>query len=136
MKKIDFSKIRRNLKNKEVPKKEIIQAVKQIKPKIENLKLKVNLGTEDVIITSYLVAIVSAAIGIILPHVTYKNTTKCDYIIKPIYKDKNEYAVALNGIFSIKIVHIIYSMFILLKKGRDKNNERASNRRSYAYDYE
>lgn len=112
-----------------IPIRKIINILKNIK--IENLNLKIDIGTEDAILTSYLVAILASIIGILLPHVANKNWKYCTYTITPRYKNRNECYISLNGIFCIKIVHIIYSICIKEKKGRDKN-ERTSNRRAYA----
>lgn len=112
------------------------EAIKNIKIKILKLDLRIDLGTEDAILTSYLVAFIASIIGIILPHLIQENKINNNkYIVNPIYKNRNEYHVSLDSIISIKIVHIIYSMLIFVKKGRDKN-ERSSNRRTYAYRYE
>lgn len=132
LKKIDIKALERKVKFN----KEIVEAIKNIKIKISKLNLKVDIGTEDALLTSYLIAFIASIIGIILPHIVEKNKMKnCNYIVNPIYQNKNEYHISLNSIISIKIVHIIYSMLIFVKKGRDKN-ERSSNRRSYAYSNE
>lgn len=127
---IDFNSMKKDIKID----KDIIEIIKNIKLKLVNLNLKIYLGTEDAVLTSYLVAFIASTIGIIIPHLLNK-TEDCQYIVNPIYQNKNEYYVSLDSIISIKIVHIINSMLIFVKKGRDKN-ERTSNRRSYAYSYE
>lgn len=129
---INFDEIKRNLKNN----KESIEVIKNIKIELSKLNLIINIGTENAILTSYVIAFIASIIGIILPHVINKD--KIDnykYIVNPIYQNKNEYYISLDSIISIKIVHIINSMLIFVKKGRDKN-ERTSNRRPYAYSYE
>ena len=130
--KIDLKKI-----EKKVPiNKQLLEAIKNLKIKLKNLNLRIDIGTEDAILTSYFVAIVASIIGIILPHITEKEKIKnCHYIVNPLYKDKNEYNIQFDGIIYIKIVHIISSILLFIKKGRDKN-ERTSNRRAYAYRYE
>ena len=64
-----------------------------------------------------------------------KTFASSDIWAPEVIKYKNEYYISLDSIISIKIVHIINSMLIFVKKGRDKN-ERTSNRRPYAYSYE
>ena len=132
LEKIDFKKIQ-----KQHPiNKNTLETVKNIKIKISKLNLRIDIGTEDAIITSYLTSFIASIIGIILPHITEKDKIeKCHYIINPIYQNRNEYHISLDSIISIKIVHIIYSMLIFTKKGREKY-ERSPNRRSYAYRYE
>lgn len=128
LQKINLKSMERNIKLD----KEIIKSIKNIKIKISKLNLIVDLGTEDVILTSYLIAFIASILGIILPHISKKEEiNNISYIINPIYKNTNEYHINLNSIISIKIVHIIYSMLIFVKKGREKY-ERTSNRRSYA----
>lgn len=132
LEKIDLKAIEKNVKFN----KETIEIIKNIKIKISKLNLRIDLGTEDAILTSYLIAIIASIIGIILPHIVHKNKiNNCKYIVNPIYQNRNIYHVNLDSIISIKIVHIIYSILIFIKKGRDKN-ERTSNRRAYAYRYE
>jgi len=130
LEKIDFKKLEKNIKFN----KETLEILKSIK--ISKLNLRIDLGTEDAILTSYIIAIIASIIGIILPHIVKKdNIYNCKYIINPIYQNKIKYYINLDSIISIKIVHIIYNMMILVKKGRDRN-ERSSNRRAYAYRYE
>lgn len=132
LEKIDLKAIEKNIKFN----KETLEIIKNIKIKISKLNLRIDLGTEDVIFTSYLIAFIASLIGLILPHIVQKNKiNNCKYIVNPIYQNRNIYHVNLDSIISIKIVHIIYSMLIFIKKGRDKH-ERTSNRRAYAYRYE
>ena len=132
LEKIDLKAIEKNV----MFNKETIQIIKNIKIKISKLNLRIDLGTEDVIFTSYLIAFIASLIGLILPHIVQKNKiNNCKYIVNPIYQNRNIYHVNLDSIISIKIVHIIYSMLFFIKKGRDRN-ERPSNRRAYAYRYE
>lgn len=130
LEKIDFRKI----ESKVSFNKKMIETIKNIKIRIKKLNLKIEIGTEDAIVTSYLIAIIASFIGILLPHLAKENINSCHYIVNPKYQNKNEYHVSLDGIICIKIVHIIYSMLIF-RKGR-KEYERTSNRRPYAYRYE
>ena len=131
LEKINLKAIEKNIKIN----KETIKVIKNMKIKISKLNLRIDLGTEDSILTSYVIAFIASIIGIILPHIVQKNKMKdCKYIVNPIYKNRNIYHINLDSIISFKIVHIIYSMFFI-KKGRDENG-RTSNRRTYAYRYE
>lgn len=129
LQKIDIKK----LSKKASINKEDLKVLKHIKPVIEKLQLYIFLGTEDAVLTSYLIAIIAGSIGIVLPHVT-RDINNCKYIVNPLYNGKNQFNMDLNSIISLKIVHIIYVIYILLMKGRDKN-ERTSDRRSYGYSY-
>lgn len=130
--KIDLKKI----ENKWLLDKNIFKILKSIKIKISKLDLKIIIGTEDAILTSYILVIIASIIGIILPHLAKENIKNCNYLVTPKYENRNQYYISLDSIIRIKVVHIIYSMYISIKKGREKKNERTSNRRSYAYRYE
>ena len=117
--------------------KEIIKNVKNLKINLSKLNLEMKIGTEDVILTSALVAIISSILGLIIARIInqYKES-KYKYTIQPEYKGENLIKINLNCIIEIKIVHIIYVIYILLKGKRVDKNERTSNRRSYGYSYE
>lgn len=130
--KVDLQK----LKNKENINKKILNLIKNIQIKVKNIKLNVNIGTIDAVLTSYLVAIIASVIGIILPHITERNNINtCYFIVNPKYQNKNEYSIKFEGIIYIKIVHIIFSMLNFARKGSNEN-ERTSNRGAYAYSNE
>ena len=130
--KVDFQK----LKNKENINKKILALIKNIQIKVKNIKLDVNIGTIDAVLTSYLVAVIASIKGIVLPHITEKNNINtCYFIVNPKYQNKNEYNIKFEGISYIKIVHIIFSMLNFVRKGSNEN-ERTSNRRAYAYSNE
>lgn len=114
-----------------------IKLVKKLSPKISFFNLKVKLGAFDILTTTYLVAILSTFIAVLLPY-TIKKYKKENYYyeILPVYFDKNLYEIKLNCIIEEKMVHIISIVYALLKKRRVDKNERTSNRRSYAYGHE
>ena len=143
-KKINMKKTMKLLKSKNINKlknqnkkikidKENIKIIFNIKPIIEMLKLNINFGYEDACITSYLVAISNGLLSIFLPFFSSSNK-KINYSIKPVY-GQNILDIYLNSIISIKVVHIIYVILKLIKKGSMKN-ERTSNRRFDAYCHE
>ena len=130
--KIDFNKI----KEKIPINRDTLSILKKLKLEIEKLNLKINIGIEDAVLTSFIVGIIASLIGIILPHlVKNRNNKEIKYIVEPIY-NKTQFNMYLDSIISIKIVHIIYILYQLVKKGKGEKNERTSNRRSYAYSYE
>lgn len=109
--------------------------------KIEILKFKMNLqiGLEDVIITSSLITIISVIVPIILrlTNKYIKNINNYRYKILPIYGNKNVLKLDLDCIINLKLVHIINIIYIIVKmKRRSDKNERTSNRRSYDYCHE
>lgn len=133
LEKIKLTQLKNISNDNKVLEKQMLAIIKNIR--IKNLNLRIDLGLEDAILTSYLIAFLSSVIGIIIPHITNKKQIKdVMYIVNPIYENENKYHISLNSIIYLKIVHIINSMS-KIKKGRDKN-ERTSNRRAYAYSYE
>lgn len=115
--------------------KDTLLSMKKIRAKIEYLDLKLDIGTEDAVLTSYIVAIVSSLIGILLKNQLSSSESK-RFIITPLYINKNLLNLELDCIFTVKMIHIIYIIYILKKKRRDDKHVRASNRRAYGYSYE
>lgn len=132
LEKIDIKKFNKEFKVKN------LRQLKKLKPKFSHLDLQVSVGLISPISTSFLVAIISSTISIILPHLVKKiEPEKYIYDIKPIYYNKNLYNIKLNCIIEIKMVHIINIISLYTKKGKsDKNEQSTSNRKSYAYSYE
>lgn len=119
----DFPKI--NNKKAEIQKKTIWNVIRK-NGKITLLKLKMYIDTEDVLITSYLVGIISILIpNLIRNNIENVKPNNLNYKIQPLYKNQNFIYLKLNSIFSIKLVHIIN----MLKVMGGNRNERTSNRK-------
>lgn len=132
MQNMNFKKIKQDF-----PKIKLKDILKKLNINVSKFNFKFEIGTEDVIITAGIIAVVASALGIILARVIKKyDKEKYNYEINPIYKNKNLINLHLNCIIKVKMVHIICIIYFLLRKRRVKNNERASNRRSYDYSYE
>lgn len=130
--KVNFDKIKENIHIN----KETLSIIKTIKLQINQLELKIELGTGEAIFTSYLVVIIASVIGIILPSFVKNIENKqVKYIVQPIY-NKSQFNIYLDSIIELKIVHIIYVIYLLTKKGKEKKDERTSNRRAYDYSHE
>lgn len=131
--KIDIDQIKReNLMNKEN-----LDILRKLEIKISKLNLNVEIGTEDIFLTTGIVFILSTIISIILPRLIEKyEEDKYKYQIHPIYKDDNLFKIDLDCIISVKMVHIIYIIYIVLQRKRVDKNDRTSNRRAYDYSYE
>jgi len=134
-----FNKVKNKANMEEIQKDAKILKNKHVKELIDKLKIKVSrlnfeieFGTEEMMVTVFLVAFISSIISILIRNCNYK---KVHYNIMPLYQFGNTIKFNLNCIIEVKVVHIIYVIYILLKKGMIKN-ERASNRRSYDYSYE
>lgn len=134
IKNIDFKNLKGKIKlDKET--KDFIKDVKIIE--ISRFNLNLEIGTEDVIFTSFLITILSVIISIILSRTLKKEAIKISsYKVLPIYNNKNLIKISFDGIINLKIVHIIFIIFNLLKKGRVDKDGRTSNRRTYDYSYE
>lgn len=131
--KIDVNKLK---DNKELN-KEAIKLLKKLDFTLEQLKLKGYIGTENAAITAYISAFINSIIPIIIANKIYEYKKEdYRYQIDTIYVGQNIVNLEFNCIINIKIVHIINIIYILLKKGRVKKNERTSNRRTYAYSHE
>ena len=111
--------------------KEIVKDLKYLSKEItvENLDLKLKIGTEDAAITAYIVGFISIIISIILEH----RIQNIKYTIEPVYNGKNNVFLSLRGIFTIKLVHIINIRKVFKEKEVYRKNGRASNRRSYVH---
>lgn len=129
--KIDIKKIEKDFSFQD------LKLLKKIKPNVSLLNLELKIGTEDAILTSFIVFLISTGISILLPHVIKRyDKNKYKYLITPLYFQKNLYQIKLNCIIEIKLVHIINMIYIFIKKRRSDKNERTSNRRPYDYSYE
>ena len=132
----DKAKIKKmNFRNKIKVQKfdqEIIKLTKNLGLKIEKINLDLRFDTNSIFITTYLVVIISTVLSIIFSKIA-KKQHDCKYNIIPIYRNTNSIDINLNGIISVKLVHIISMLYILVKKGRNDKNERMSNRRAYGY---
>ncbi len=133
MKQLDIKKIESTM----LSPKETITLIKKLNIKLGKIDLKIALGTVNVILTSMLTVIISTILSFILAKTVkeYKKS-KYYYNIQPNYNGKNIVNLDLNCIIEFKIVHIIYIIYILIKRKRVDKNERASNRRTYDYSYE
>ena len=101
-----------------------INILKKLNTRLDYLDLELDLGLEDVILTTELITLISIVISNILPHIISKYIpNKYGYKIMPIYINKNAYYIKLNCIFQLKIVHIINIIYIYLKKGKSDKNE-------------
>ena len=143
--KINREKLENNLKDKKIKldinkigkqiTKENINDAKKLQMHIEKIKLKINFGTENTILTSFIVPIISTIWSIVLTKKRVKEE-KQRLEINPIYNKGNLVNIVFEGIFEIKMIHIIKVICAKIKKRRVEKYERTSNRRAYDYSYE
>lgn len=140
-----LKKLENNLKNKKIKldinkigkqiTKENINDARKLQMHIEKIKLKINFGTENTILTSFIVPIISTIWSIVLTKKRVKEE-KQRLEINPIYNKGNLVNIVFEGIFEIKMIHIIKVICAKIKKRRVEKYERTSNRRAYDYSYE
>ena len=117
LERIDIKKIEKDLKFSD------IQEILKIKPKISQLNLKIKLGVDDVIITSYLVPIICSIFSIILPNVTEKKNIKnVKYKIEPLYNNQNVYHIKLDTTIEMKMINI-FNCVLKIYKSKKKQME-------------
>ena len=107
----------------------LFRIIKESKIKIEKINLDINIGIEDAEATAILVGGISGVIANLLRGIEDKY-----FLISPVY-GKNILKINIESIITVKVIHIIYMIYIL-QKIRRKENVRTSNRRSYANSYE
>lgn len=128
---LDETKIKRimkkiNLQNiaiKELEKDLSIQNLKEItkiRPQITFLKLQLNVGVGDVIITSYITSLICTIISILLTlTVEGKNLRNVSYKINPLYNNGNIYDIKLSSNIEIKIINLLNSLYKTFKSKRN-----------------
>ena len=108
--KIDIKKLERDFKISD------IKNILKIQPKLTFLDLDFKVGLEDIILTTYLIPIISSILSIILPFVTEnKNVKNIKYKIEPIYNQKNLYYLKISTSVEIKIINLLNSIYCMYK---------------------
>lgn len=125
--KIDTKKMMKRLPKSN---KEKLNLLKKIN--LQKLDLNFEIGSIDIMLTTSIIPILSSFLSYFLVKAGNRN---CKYRIMPIYVESFVYKIDLNCIFSLKMIHIINIMWLILRK-RDDKNGRTSNRRFNAYSYE
>lgn len=124
-----------NKSTKEIGK--LLKFIKSMKLELKDFKFVLNFGIEDVNLLIYTFTLIST----IIPFLIRKQWKNIVYSVAPIYNNGNLIDLRLKGIVDIKLVHIIYTSFMLKKKGMIKNGRKfkstkPSNRKSYEYSNE
>lgn len=113
----------------------IFKSLRNLKVDIKDINLKIKISTENAAATAIIIPILSTIIAIFLRNKIrrYKNQ---QFIIEPVYLNKNMIKIFLEGIFEIKMIHIINTICIVNKERKSDKYERTSNRGTYDYSYE
>lgn len=124
------------IKNRKGLDKDILKGIRDIKIDIEEMDLRVFVGTENASITAFIIPILSTVLATILSKSIKKYNNKQIFSITPVYINENLINIEFSGIFQIKMIHIINTICRVNKKRKGDKNERTSNRRAYDYGYE
>lgn len=131
IKKVDLS----ILENKNDFDQEFFRSLKKLKIKTKKIALEIQLGTENAALTAILVPVISTALSIFLQK-SVEQFEEQEFKIQPVFLNQNTIKIRFEGIFEIKVIHIITTICIVNKKRRGDKHERTSNRGSYDYSYE
>lgn len=143
-KKISYEKIRKSkvyIKMKQVNMREFekdfkFKELRILKPELKKIDLKLDLGFENVLLTSFLIFAISTILSITVRDTVKKyNPIRYKYIIRPHYRSENKINLKLNSIIVFKSVHIIL-ILLNYKRRRVDKYERTSYRRTYENSYE
>lgn len=132
-KKINYKKIIERLRIDNILNKQIENyfELKNITVNLEKINLNCKVGTGSAIITGYIVTLLSIIVSFFINRTAMKiNSELHQFKVLPIYRDDLIFELKLEGIISIKMIHILY----VIKKQRlrrKKQNGRTSNRRAY-----
>ena len=126
--KIEQSKKFENLKNNSFKqnKKMLLDIIKGIKIRLEKLQIKATIGLNNIILLSYLIAILDIIFSILLSKYSVNlQRNNYNYEIKPNQTNKSYLKISINCIITIKIANIIN---MIIKKRSELKNERTSYR--------
>ena len=116
---INKDKVNSKKDNKKIINKEIIKELFDLKFNLEKINLYMEIGYEDASILPIITALLNSIVSITLLKMN-ANKKDTKYFIKPNY-NTDILKIYFDSIISIKIVHIIYVMCKIIKKGRMKN---------------
>ena len=129
-----------NWKNieQELPKKEEAKELfEKLKIQLMAFHLRIDLGIEDVSVTSMLTTLLASGLGWILARAIKRyDPEKYAYEIHPIYENRNAINLQLNCIIQVKMVNIIGMIYILLKRKKKEKNIQVTKQKVYDYSYE
>lgn len=123
---IDIKKLEKDFKISDI--KELLK----IKPRLTSMNLKLQVGLEDIILTTYIVPSICTLLSVILPEVTRRNDIKnIKYVVEPIYNHGNLYYINLDSNIEIKMLNLLNSIYGIYKNRKknvpNKNNYRNIN---------
>lgn len=119
--------------NNKLKSKELLNVLKKLNIDFKEIDLNVNIGTEDPILTSFIIFVISIGVSVILSKFIKKfDSRRYKYSIMPIYNNKNFINVSNFSIVDFKLVNIISIIFKLMHRS-GKYDKQSSNRESDDY---
>ena len=132
--KIEDFGIKREIKKDIKNRRQLLKAFKHLNLKLEKLNFNLEIGTDGIVSTIGIFTVISTIVPILIRN----NANKVQYRISPIYNSGNVINLWVNGITEVYLVHIIYALYIINKKGRKENGRRSKRQKSSyrrTYDY-
>lgn len=125
--KINFNKILDKFKGKtlEQDRNIITDNLKELKIKVKEVKINAKLGLSNVVVLTYLTAILNIILSIIYAKIANGYSKNYKYQIAPYQTNKFYLNLSINCIINLKIANII---IIIIKNRSEVKNERTSNR--------
>lgn len=108
----------------------IKELIKKLKVKVEVLNIEAQIGIEDVILTSSVVTAISVFLGVVLRNMNHDDLY---YNIMPVYQFGNVIDIKFNCLISVKVIHIVKVIYILLKEKKSKKDKLQSAIYNYSY---
>lgn len=113
----------------------LFKELKNLRVKLENLDLRIVIGTENAAVTAIIVGIVWGVLANLFKN-KIRESSESNYFVEPVYMEKNLLKINLDGIFKFKMRNIIIMMIKIIMMRRVKKDGRTSDRRSYVYSNE
>lgn len=115
---------------KKLKEMKIKELIKKLKVKVEVLNIEAQIGIEDVILTSSVVTAISVFLGVVLRNMNHDDLY---YNIMPVYQFGNVINIKFNCLISVKVIHIVKVIYILLKEKKSKKDKLESVIYNYSY---
>ncbi|MCL2383517.1 MAG: DUF2953 domain-containing protein [Oscillospiraceae bacterium] len=122
---------------KRIFRRETWERFRDLRMEVTKLKIDMEVGTENPVVTAYLTAAIASMISIILAYnVRKERAVNYKYKVIPAYINQNFLKMKLNCIIDIKMIHIINIIYMILRKRNDEEYDEASTREIYTHRHE
>jgi len=87
----------------------IIKNIGKLNPEIKKINMNLSIGTEEPILTTFSIPIVSTLIAVLISKKMQKiDKGKCRFRINPLYLNSNIVLLKVNGIISLDTLKVLY----------------------------